>query len=65
MSVADRIVSYLAPADNSAQTIKEGFSVSSPAAAASSGEDRHEGQTGGLLPDIRINRQSFGQDMIS
>ncbi|TIC99723.1 putative mitochondrial carrier [Colletotrichum higginsianum] len=56
---------YLAPADNSAQTIKEGFSVSSPAAAASSGEDRHEGQTGGLLPDIRINRQSFGQDMIS
>ncbi|KAK6220481.1 hypothetical protein QIS74_05983 [Colletotrichum tabaci] len=56
---------YFAPADNSAQTIKEGFSVSSPAAAASSGEDRHEGQTGGPLPDIRINRQSFEQDMIS
>ncbi|KAK2028097.1 mitochondrial carrier [Colletotrichum zoysiae] len=63
MSVADRIFSYFAPADNSAQTIKEGFSVSSPAAAASLEEDRYAGQTGGILPDIRIKRQSFGQDM--
>ncbi|KZL83033.1 mitochondrial carrier protein [Colletotrichum incanum] len=57
--------SYFAPADNNAQTTKEGFSFSSPAAAASFEEDRYAGQTGGLLPDIRINRQSFGQDMSS
>ncbi|KXH41959.1 hypothetical protein CSIM01_02795 [Colletotrichum simmondsii] len=65
MSVADRIVSSLATADNNAQTIQGGISASTPAAAASFEEDRYAVQTGGLLPDIRTVGQSFRQEDMS
>ncbi|CAI0650501.1 hypothetical protein COL26b_003183 [Colletotrichum chrysophilum] len=63
MSVADRLVSYFAPADNSARTIQGELAVSNPAAAASIAGDSHAGQTGGLLPDIKISGQPLVQDM--
>ncbi|TEA21785.1 putative mitochondrial carrier [Colletotrichum sidae] len=68
MSVADRVVSTFAPTTDVNSRTTKGDDIPVPgssAAAASFGEDSHEGRTGRLLPKIRISghAQSLGQDM--